>query len=63
MKIRISFLFQYAFGGFLFLVYGVMSGIFWFLLFLFLPETQRKTLECVQILVSKGTVYSSRHEQ
>lgn len=40
-----------------------MSCIFWLCSFLFLPETRRKTPERVQILVAKGTVYKSKHQQ
>jgi hypothetical protein len=40
-----------------------MCCIFWLLAFLFLPETRRKTPERVQILVAKGTVYKSKHQQ
>jgi hypothetical protein len=58
-----SFCFQHTFGALLFLIYGVMSGGFWLLAFLFLPETRRKTPERVQILVAKGTVYKAKHQQ
>jgi hypothetical protein len=57
------FIFKHAVGALLFLVYGAMSCGFWLLTFLFLPETRRKTPECVQILVTKGTVYKAKHQQ
>jgi hypothetical protein len=55
--------FKHAIGALLFLVYGAMSCGFWLLAFLFVPETRRKTPECVQILVAKGTVYKAKHQQ
>jgi hypothetical protein len=63
-KIQILlFFFKHAFGALLFLVYGTMSCGFWLLAFLCLPETRRKIPEHVQILVAKGTVYKSKHQQ
>jgi len=59
----ITFIFKHAFGALLFLVYGAMSCTFWFLAFVFVPETRRKTPEHVQILVAKGTVYKAKHQQ
>ncbi|CAF0893742.1 unnamed protein product [Adineta steineri] len=53
----------YAVGALLFLFYAAMSCMFWLLAFLVVPETRRKTPENVQILVAKGTVYKSKHQQ
>lgn len=56
-------LFQHTFDALLFLMYGGMSCTFWLLTFLFLPETRRKIPEHVQVLVGKGTIYKSKHQQ
>ncbi|CAF3404240.1 unnamed protein product [Rotaria sp. Silwood1] len=53
----------HAVGAFLFLAYGTMSCGFWLLVFIFVPETRRKTPERVQILVDKGTVYKAKHQK
>ncbi|CAF2965928.1 unnamed protein product [Rotaria sp. Silwood2] len=53
----------HAVGAFLFLAFATMSCGFWLLVFLFVPETRRKTPECVQVLVAKGTVYKAKHQK
>jgi hypothetical protein len=62
-KNRFEVYFQHAIGALLFLIYAAISGGFWLLAFLFVPETRRKTPQRVQILVEKGTVYKAKHQQ
>ncbi|CAF1026812.1 unnamed protein product [Didymodactylos carnosus] len=52
-----------AIDSILFLIYGgICLGVF-LLTYLFLPETRRKTPGEVQVLVGKGTVYKTKHQQ
>ena len=67
---KIVFVYQYCFcyiskrilDALLFLIYGLITCLFFLFAFIFVPETQRKTPEYVQVLVANGYVYKEKNQ-